>query len=208
MNPRWDDKLFAPLPADSRARRGFVAQAEGSGGTAVSLPLRDVLPAHLLDGGEVVHFAIKPSPWFLLLVSLRTLLAAALVGALAWTEILMPDYRAYALQLALVVAALRIGWAILEWTARLYVLTNRRVMTIRGILRPDIFACPLSRVQRTELTASPIERPVRAGTILIHIRATDDQSARTDWAVVSRPQEVFERLHEAVERAHHRGNHV
>jgi uncharacterized membrane protein YdbT with pleckstrin-like domain len=208
VKSRLDDKLFAPLPADGRARRGFVAQAEGSGGTAVSLPMRDVLPAHLLDGGEVVHFAIKPSPWFLLLVSLRTLLAAALVGALAWTEVLMPDYRDYAFQLALLVAALRLGWAILEWTARLYVLTNRRVMSIRGILRPDVFACPLQRVQRTELTASAGERAVRAGTILIHTKANGDEAGKAAWAMVSRPNEVFERLHEAVERAHHKGNHA
>lgn len=210
MIARFDFKAPSRRPADETARREALAQAEGSGGTAVGLPMRDVLPAHLLDGGEVVHFAIKPSPWFLLLVSLRTLAAAALVGALAWTEVLMPDYRAYALQLALVVMALRLGWATLEWASRLYVLTNRRVMSIRGVVRPGMFACPLHRVQRTELTASPAERAVRVGTVHIHARPGGDDAVAqaADWAMVSRPDEVFERLHEAVERSRNRGNHA
>ena len=59
------------LEPQPRSKGGVVAQTEGSTGAAVGLAVKDILPSHLLDGGEEVLFAIKPSPWFVLLVSLR-----------------------------------------------------------------------------------------------------------------------------------------
>ena len=110
----------------------LVAHAEGPTSGAVGLPAQAVVPAHLLDGGEVIHFAIKPSPWFVVIVSLRWLAVAVFLGVLASREFFPHAYLWYVYQLAVLVAGARLVWAILEWATRTYVLTNHRVMRIRG----------------------------------------------------------------------------
>ena len=187
-------------------KRNIVAHAEGSTGTAVRLPVEAMVPSHLLDGGEVVHFAIKPSPWFVLLSSLRWVTAMVLVAGLGMTEVVTPSYRTYVLQMAILFAGARLGWAMLEWVSRLYVLTNRRVMSIRGVFRVEMFECTLDRIQNTGLTLSLSERTVRVGTIAIQTAAAGSGGGTGFWRMVARPLEVHEKLREAIRRALNRGN--
>jgi hypothetical protein len=191
------------LEPQRRSKGGVVAQAEGPTGTAVGLAVKDILPSHLLDGGEVVVFAIKPSAWFVLLVSLRWMAVAIVLASLAGTEVVAPAYSAYVLNVAILVAGARLGWATIEWVSRLYVLTNRRVMSIRGVSKVEMFACHLDRIQNTYLTLSVTERLARVGTVIFQ---TDvDQGETGSWQCVARPLEVEEKLREAIRRMSHRG---
>lgn len=185
---------------------GLAAHAEGPTSGAVGLHVRDMVPAHLLDGGEIVHFAIKPSPWFVLLVSLRWLAVAALLVVLAGWEWFPSGYRWYAYQLATAVAGARLAWAILEWVSRLYVLTNRRVMRIRGVFNVELFECSLGRLQNTYATFSLLERITRVGTITFQTAAAGGPGGTASWRIVSRPLEVHEKLREAIRRDANRGN--
>lgn len=193
-----------PQPSNGAPPK-LAAHAEGPTSGAVGLPVRDAVPAHLLNGGEIVHFAIKPSPWFVVLVSLRWLAVAIVLAVLASRDVMPYGYRWYLYQLAAAVAGARLAWAILEWVSRLYVLTNRRVMRIRGVFNVELFECQLSKLQNTFATFSLPERITRAGTITFQTAAAGGGGGGTaSWRVVSRPLEIHERLREAIRRDQNR----
>ena len=191
------------VEAEPRGKKAVVAHVEGSGNQAVGLAVKEILPAHLLDGGEVVHFAIKPSAWFVLLVSLRWMAVALFLASLAGADLIAPAYRVYVLNVAILVAGTRLGWATIEWVSRLYVLTNRRVMSIRGVFKVQMFECTLERIQNTYLTLGLSERLVRVGTVTFQTAAGEGGTG--SWQSVARPLEVLEKLREAINRAQNRG---
>jgi len=45
----------------------------------------------------------------------------------------------------LILVAARLMWAIQQWTARLYVLTDMRILRIAGVFNVSIFDCPLRK---------------------------------------------------------------
>lgn len=181
---------------------GEASQSEEAAPGVVGLTTESIVPESLLDGGEVVHFAIKPAPWFILLVSLRWILAAAMVACLAWMDVVAPYYRMFALQAAVLIAAARLGWAAMEWVSRLYVLTNRRAMSIRGVTKVEVFECALDRIQNTYLVLSPPERLARVGTVAFQTAAASSGAGGTGtWRMVAKPLEVHEQLLTAIHRA-------
>ena len=101
-------------------------------------------------------------------------------------------------EIALAAAALRIGVAMMQWVSRVYVLTNRRIMRIRGVLKADLFECPLVQVIGTQVTIGPHEALTRLGTIRFN---TGDNVADGSWYHVTRPHEVHAEVRRAVERA-------
>lgn len=192
----------------TRPTKDVVAHAEGQAGPAVGLPMAQVVPAHLLDGGEIVHFALKPSPWFVVIVSIRWILVGVALTYFSMSEWAPIGSRWYLWYLGFSLATARVGWGLLEWVSRLYVLTNRRVMRIRGIFNVELFECSLDRIQNTYLTLSVPERLTRTGTVSFQTAAGSGGSTGTaSWRIVARPLEVHERLREAVHRARNRGNH-
>jgi hypothetical protein len=178
--------------------------ADRPSGGAVGLTVPTVVPAHLLGGDEVVHFAIKPSPWFVILVSLRWLGLGILLILAAGLDVVSPQYRWLFYQSGFVVAGARLGWAMLEWVSRLYVLTDRRVMRIRGVFNVDLFECTLERIQNTVTSLPLTERVVRVGTISFHTAGGSGGAA--SWRIISRPLEIHEQVREAIGRAQHRQN--
>ena len=101
-------------------------------------------------------------------------------------------------QLTLAVVALRIGMAVLQWVSRVYVLTNRRVMRIRGVFRASVFACPLVKVINTGITVDPHEKLTRLGSIWFNT-GTDSQDGT--WYHVTHPEEIHDQIRRAIERA-------
>jgi hypothetical protein len=159
------------------------------------------LAAEYLDGGEIVILAIKPSPWFVLFDALRWVLLGAVlvvIGAVPSLRIagLSP---AMATQLGLLIAAGRLGIAFIRWASRYYVLTNRRVMRLRGVLRPDVVACPLVTIRNTRVQQRFHEKLTRLGTIRFFFE--DQSSEELDWREIARCEEVHERVRRAIERA-------
>lgn len=161
----------------------------------------DLLPAHLLDGGEVVLFAIKPSPWFVLFVSARWLLAVgAIILLSSWVAtVIGMSSGAPVVKAALTLGAGRVGFAILEWASRLYVLTNRRVMRIRGVFNINLFDCSLLRIEQTQIVLSWYERLFALGTI--SFVTTSDRAFEVAWPHVAHPAEVHEQVRAAISRA-------
>jgi hypothetical protein len=164
----------------------------------------------LLDDGEVVLLAIRPSPWWVILTSLPVLLPAAAVAAGAWV---FADRLAEELPLERLLglcaaaATLRLLWAGVQGLSRLYLLTNRRLLQVSGLRRTEVRQCLLVRVKSTEVSASPPERMVGIGTVLIRAAGestdgADDVRCRVEpWVGVARPQQVREQIDRAAGRA-------
>ena len=185
----------------SRFNRRLPVHNEGASSGVMEMPLAGAVPAELLDGGETVLFAVKPSAWFVMLVSARWLAAAFVLGVLSYT-VIPSQYYWYSTQAAILMGAGRLSWATFEWVARLYVLTNRRVMSIRGVIAAEIFAAPLPTIERTEVFESPGERVLRIGSVGFE----STSKGRGVWEIVARPAEIHERLRHAIRRARGGGN--
>ncbi len=187
----------------SRFDRRIPVHTEGTSSGVMEMPLAGAVPAELLDGGETVLFAVKPSAWFVLIVSARWLAAAIVLGVLSYT-VIPSQYAWYASQAAILMAAGRLSWATFEWVARFYVLTNRRVMSIRGVIAAEIFAAPLRTIERTAVFESPGERVFRVGSV----EFASGSMGRGAWEIVARPVEMHERLQHAIRRARGGGNGI
>ena len=180
---------------------------EGTPGSAVEAPPsaslhveQATVPSHLLDGGEVVVLAIKPSLWTVLFGSFQWLCGAAVVIVLdRWfSHALSAALHVPVIQVAVALAALRVGLAVMQWVSRVYVLTNRRIMRIRGVFRADLFACPLVQIIGSQVTAGPHEAALRLGTIRFNTGHTTGDGS---WYHVARPDEVHAEIRRALERA-------
>jgi len=182
-----------------------VPQMNANGEAVSGYVPEDLVPAQLLDGGEIVILAIKPSLWFILINSFRAVAVLALVVA-AVLCFAPPGFWVaprMLIQAAIGLALLRVVIASLQWVSRLYVLTNRRLMRIRGVLNVDLFECQLARIQNTSMRFNWYERILRLGTIDITTAGTGLIEAR--WENLPRPLDIHEALRKAINAAKHTG---
>jgi hypothetical protein len=169
------------------------------GRSATSLAV--LLTSHILREGELVLLILRPSLWFILLTSLRFI---AVVLILLCTAIVLDDSRmAMYGGVATLALAGRIGWGVLQWINRLYILTDMRILRLSGVFGVEIFDCPLRKVNRTHLLRSFKERLCRVGTIVIEPQAQACPAAA--WQIIPRPVEVHQQIESAIRRARHPG---
>lgn len=155
----------------------------------------------ILDGGEVVLLAIKPSLWFVFFDAARWMILGVtllVVSALSSAQLAGMSRQTVG-QLAGAIIIGRLGAAFLRWVSRFYILTNRRVMRVRGVFKVDILSCPLLSIRRTEVTAGPHEKVTRLGTILF---ASEDVPCDDfHWFQINKVEEVHARVRRAIDRA-------
>jgi uncharacterized membrane protein YdbT with pleckstrin-like domain len=190
-------------PGPGHCKIGPNHLSVGAGQATIAGSLTGVIPSHLVDEGEQIIFAVKPSLWFIFFYPARViaLVAAALVASRYYPH-LSEQVSRYIMQIGAVIIFLQLLFAFLEWVSRLYVLTDRRVMRIRGIFNIDIFEAPLVKIQNTYLTFALHERLFGLGTILIATAGTAWIEA--SWLNVNQPRELHERLRAAIREAHRR----
>ena len=170
-----------------------------------------LVPADLLDGQEVIILAMKPSAWFVLLSSLPVLASAAVVGVVAYVvNVYHPRTPAQLILTACAAGGMaRLMFACWQWLGRTYVLTNRRVIVVRGLMNVQVTAAGLTDIGRVVLEASLSERAVSAGSIFCLAGSDADpdgpvpeDGSAVAWNIVSRPQQVHDLIEDAVRRAH------
>ncbi|NOX58381.1 MAG: PH domain-containing protein [Planctomycetes bacterium] len=195
-------EISRTLPSSKRiatdARRFSAATVKSGTVTATDqLPIAD----QILDGGELVLMAIKPSLWFVVFDAARWMIFGAMLLIVA----MLPSVpiaglsRRTLTQLGVAIVIIRLGAAFLRWVSRFYILTNRRVMRVRGVFNVDIKSCPLLSIRNTTVTVAPYERVTRLGTILF---ASDDVPCDDfHWFQINRVEEVHSRVRRAIERA-------
>lgn len=158
-----------------------------------------LVPLRLLEDGEVILLAVKPSGWQVLLVSWPAVLLAVVVGAaahLAWPLLGAAVNMRLVVLVCSAAACSAVTLACFQWQGRLYVLTNRRILRVAGVLREQVFQSPLSRVRGTHLAASPPERVLGLGSLLFAL----DQGGGEElhWRHLSRPLEVQRAVEDAL----------
>jgi hypothetical protein len=103
----------------------------------------------------------------------------------------------------MVIAAARLIWQTLEWMGRVYVLTDRRLIRRRGVLRVAVFQTLLSNIQHTSVFALLRERIFGLGTIGFATAGSDTYEAF--WVMIPDPYGVHKIVDDAIRRYGRRG---
>jgi len=156
----------------------------------------------LLNGSEIIILAIKPSLWYVLLVSARVSAVLLAVCIAAWVSGQMGWLSGQAqvlMGIALAGISIRLAFGLLQWQSRAYILTNLRVLRIRGILRVEMFQCHLLRLKEISLTSSPIEKLLGLGSIgLINDSMNQTGETAACWRNIRRAEQVRQQIIEAI----------
>ncbi len=166
-----------------------------------------LLPAELLQGGEAIVLLLKPSPWYILLESLMSLsfMAVLLVGSLwAYNQgYNIGITRREMVLLVVGIGGVRVFWQFLEWLSRVYVLTDRRVIRVKGVIRVQVFQTQLKQIQHTHTTFMFRERLLGLGSI--HFATAGTGGTEASWVMLANPMEVHRAVVQALSRYTHRG---
>jgi hypothetical protein len=159
------------------------------------------LPGGVVDGGEIVILAIKPSMWRPFFESAPWLVAWCFMAMLLTAmQRPLPGWSlAATAQFLLLIGFARLGVAVLRWVPAWYVLTNRRVIAIRGVRAPRIESCLLVEIRNTYLIATLAEKSARLGTISF-VTEKPDRAAQV-WQSIPTPEQVHVEVRRAIENA-------
>jgi len=172
-----------------------------TGAPAPAIAQEKTAALKFLEGGEAILFVIRPSLWFVVLASAPFLVGATIVGAAALlvdrtSWLAMPPY--VTAMLWMIAVMIRLFAGSIQWLGRLYVLTNRRVITIHGLRRFRVSQCPLGRLRGVDLSVGPAERTLGLGTL--SFRPADGAERVGEWVNLSRPVAVREEIEQAMRR--------
>jgi len=162
---------------------------------AYNTNIDELLPSDLLSDDEVVVFAIKPSIWTVVFLSFRTVLVFSLVAVvtlLFGSKINLGSYGSYIILACGLIVIGRVGFAFLQWLSRTYILTDRRVIRIRGVFTIDIFQCALVKIQNTFLVLTLPQRILRLGSIAFTTAGTAGIEAI--WRHCEHPLQIHHQL--------------
>ena len=163
------------------------------------------IPGQLLAPTEQIIFELKPSLWYIPFESYRWLLGCLFIWGLLYVDAnmlarsILPESARFKLaQVIVAILLLRLLWASMQWLGRTYVLTDLRVIRVRGVLNVELFECPLSKIQNTRMRLPLAQRLVQTGNIDIFTAGSD--RAEASWIMVKRPLEVLQTLQNAIAR--------
>ena len=148
--------------------------------------------------------SIRPDPASIVLRPMWMLAALAALGvAVMWTADRWPDWTLGRPSPGQVwtwvfgAAAVCIVWQAVDRASRLYVLTDRRILRVRGVFRRSVVDCPLDRIQHITLTRLFRERLTGLGTLGFATAGNDGVEAY--WAMIANPVERLDIVRRAVE---------
>lgn len=197
IDPHWTPRLTGcAATADENG-----AALSGEAAPAAEETASAVLPLRVLDEGEVVVLQLRPHPLFIVVQPLGALTALVVFTAVAyWLISLSPSAVGGAPIVGLggLLILMRLGWSYLEWINRIYVLTDRRIIRRKGVLRVSLFQAPLRRIQHLTLYFSIRERLFQMGTIGVSTAGTGIPEAY--WIMVARPVEVHRIIQETIDK--------
>jgi len=160
-----------------------------------------MIPAQLLQPGEIIVLLLKPHPLYIFLACLKTLtilLLLAALGIMLDNKLNMGGARQNLVVLSFAAIAGRVFWQVLEWLSRVYVMTDQRVITVAGVLRVRVFESPLNQITHSEMSFSLRERIFMLGTLSFFTAGT--AVAEASWHMVSKPLDVHQKVVETLRR--------
>ncbi len=135
----------------------------------LEVPLAPTESARLVDG-EIVLLLVKPSMWFVATSSVRVACMGLVVclGLLAAiNDPKVPWNATHAVAAGALIVATRMGWAVIDWWGRVYILTDRRVIAVGGVLPQRHDELPLGQAECADAGATGAERMVGVGHVAI-----------------------------------------
>ena len=176
-----------------------VNQANSS---AVSTPIPKTIWAEkVLRGDEEIILLIKPNQWNILLSSLPMLFSLGIIAAalnfLHYRFDMFSD-SLYGLMIfiCMIAGIVQIFAATIAWNAKFYVLTNKRVLVLKGAIYLQITDCDLGRIQSVYTDRLGFERFTKLGTVRIEVK--DNPYLEIDWINLSEPDDVAEKIGQAI----------
>lgn len=168
---------------------------------AKASPAWAALPREVLNGGEIVLLAIKPSMWRPAADSLPWLVVCVgLAAVMLMGRTTIPGLSvSISAQIVLLIAAVRLALAIVRWVPTWYVLTNRRILTIHGVRAPQYASSLLTDIRDTQVHISPTDKLARMGSILFVSR--NGEEVTHIWRSIPQPTEVHQRVRRAIRDA-------
>ncbi len=166
------------------------------------------MAADLVGGDEIILLSIKPSVLYIALSSAGWLMAIAIVALLmayaarlTWITVPWSDLQAGLV--GATGAVLRLGWQTLAWWNTAYILTDRRVLAVHGVVRRVVLQSPLRNIQHIAVVMSLRERIFGLGTIAFATAGSAGYVAA--WEMIERPAETHRQVVEACDRYGRRG---
>lgn len=162
---------------------------------------RALLP-DIVDDGEIIILFLKPSVLSIVLASLTSILVLLIVtltlalcasqfAGAVWTE-----QQAYVFGVLAIVA--RLIWQTLDWGNRVYILTDRRIITRWGVLRMRTYEAKLRSIRQVTVFQRVRERVFFLGSVGF---ATDGSGVfDTFWLMVRNPFGVHRTIVETISR--------
>lgn len=192
-------RVAAPAPRAASFATGEAAEPIGRPIDR----LRFALPADLLDDEEIIVMWLKPSPLYVLLASLGSLvLIAAITFGLAYVSAMTLPKAAWsdddAFLFGATIAVVRLGWQALEWWNQTYVLTDRRIIAAHGILRRSYFHAPLAQIQHIAVIQTIRERVFGLGSLAFATAGSDRYDAL--WLSLTHPFAVHRQVNRTIDR--------
>lgn len=193
-------KSISPLASDAPPTPG-ATDTDSANLDLTQIQSATMLPEQLLQPGEVIIVLLKPSPWYIVLASLRAL---ALIGVgLILTFVLngygwIPIAHRDLITIGIGTTCIRLFWQFLQWLSHIYVLTDRRMIRIKGVVRVHVFECQLTQIQHTNLLFSLRERVFGLGTIGFATAGT--AASEAFWLMIARPLDVHHQLVQTLNR--------
>jgi hypothetical protein len=176
---------------------------EDSGASLPGELVGTVVPEQILHEDEVVLLLRKPSLFFILYTSFFFCVAALGLGVLgAQMSLYSPNayFTPTTVALLTVLACVgRLVWALLVWTSHTYMLTNQRVVTIKGVMNVHMFQAHLRKIQKTELYRPLLFRLLGTGTVAFSMAAAAGDWDST-WVMIARPVEAHEAVVAAINK--------
>jgi len=159
------------------------------------------IPGGVIDGGEIVILAIKPSMWRPFFDSAAWMVGSWLIAGLLtfFGNPITGLSLATTVQVVLMGGAVGLGIAILRWIPTWYVLTNRRIIHIHGVRTPRIDSCELLEIRNTFVQAGIEEKVTNLGSITFVMDKA--QNRPRTWRSIQQPLEVHARVRRAIENA-------
>ena len=188
--------------ANSPERAAAPAPLSGSApeGLNESLPARSrIISPSLLLPAEAVVFELKPSLWYVLIVSLPIAAAGvALILLACLVEEVAYVWRHWALVIGIWAVGLRVAVGFLQWLACTYVLTDRRILKQHGVVNVCVRCVGLEEIESTFVAQAAFQRAVGIGTIFF--RCGNREREAQAWEHVRRPKEIHGRIVAQIER--------
>lgn len=191
-------EFFAGAPHDhSPSETGELDN--GMEDPALPLPI-----TQLLEPGEIVVLLLKPSPWYILLEAMPMLLGIGLVAAILVVmgthgDMGLGPYRRDIIIAAVGLGGMRLFWQLLDWLYTVYLLTDRRLVKIRGVLRLRQYERPIEEVVSAELIATFRERALGLSSLTFTLEPEDRHYVHA-WRSVARPTEVHRIIMDTLRR--------